>query len=153
MVLNQQFLDDSSMFSLNPTKFYNTRDPTTFHSMSSSFVWGPQYSQYIACSIQTHRWGLPQMEVSQNGWFIMEHPIKTNHLGVHLFQETTTHIYIYIHIIIITYHLGCFIAPIKNGDNLGIDYYQVYHIIQIEHIMVYHIIYNLPMVYGRYIYS
>ena len=35
--------------------------------------------------------GAPKMGVPQNGWFTMEHAIKTDDLGVPPFQETSTH--------------------------------------------------------------
>ena len=35
-----------------------------------------------------HMWVIPKIGVPQNGWFIMENPIKMDHLGVPLFLET-----------------------------------------------------------------
>ena len=43
-----------------------------------------------------HIWGFPKIGVPQNGWFIMENPIKMDDLGVPLFSETSIYrLYIY----------------------------------------------------------
>ena len=41
------------------------------------------------CFLEPTTWGFPKI-VPQNGWFIMENPIKLGDLGVPLFSETST---------------------------------------------------------------
>ena len=39
------------------------------------------------------KWGFPKIGIPQNGWFVMENPIKMDDLGVPLFLETPKWIY------------------------------------------------------------
>ena len=51
-----------------------------------------------------YTWVFPKIGVPQNGWFIVEHPIKMEDLGVSLFLEIPIYIHIYIYIYIYIYY-------------------------------------------------
>ena len=48
------------------------------------------FDEFRGCdttNLPQSKWGFPKIGVPQNGWFIMENPIKMDDLGVPLFLE------------------------------------------------------------------
>ena len=48
--------------------------------------------QLDCCHFLAHIWVFPKIVVPQNGWFIVENPIKMDDLGVPLFSETSPYL-------------------------------------------------------------
>ena len=57
-------------------------DPTRVHEIFVLPICVDSYKN-------SHIWGFPKIGVPQNGWFIMENPIKLDDLGVPPFKETS----------------------------------------------------------------
>ena len=73
--------------------FYAPRHLKQLHRFkeTDSRVWGYDTIMYIYIYMDVSKIGVPQ-----NGWFVMGNPINMDDLGVPLFSETPTYIYIYL---------------------------------------------------------
>ena len=79
---------------------YSLPPPTVYQSSWLDFG-TPEMSIFAVfghCVWDMSIWVFPKIGVPQNGWFIMENPIKMDDLGVPPFKETSIFIILYLYL-------------------------------------------------------
>ena len=87
-ILDETWKRPTSLAELVNSKFSGSKRRSNSLFDDNRIQWGRMWRVSTMYSHWVAIWVFQKIGVPQNGWFIMENPIKKNDLGVQLFSET-----------------------------------------------------------------